>query len=105
MPGAEEVEHWGKPSFRMNSKIFAVIQDDQKTLTVKTTKEERALLTQMAPKIYRIPDSFSNLNYMHINLESASEAEVTTYIQNAWGHVAPKKVAKAFFENVHDDHE
>ncbi|MDI4647486.1 MmcQ/YjbR family DNA-binding protein [Cohnella hashimotonis] len=99
MPGVEEVEHWGKTSFRMNNKIFAVIQDDKKTLTVKTTKEIRALLIQMAPDIYRIPDSFSNLNYMHINLELANDAEVTEYIQNAWGHIAPKKAAKAFFEN------
>ncbi|MBD3918408.1 MmcQ/YjbR family DNA-binding protein [Paenibacillus sp. PR3] len=99
MPGAEEVEHWGKPSFRMNNKIFAVIQDDKKTLTVKTTKEERAFYIQNDPDSYSIPDTFSNLNYMHIKLESAKDAEVKDCIRDAWGCVAPKKIAKAFFEN------
>ncbi|MFC6230374.1 MmcQ/YjbR family DNA-binding protein [Paenibacillus allorhizosphaerae] len=99
LPGAEEVKHWGKSSFRMNNKIFAVIQVDRKTLTVKTTKEEREFSIQMAPETYSIPDSFSNLNYMHINLETAKDAEVKNCIRNAWGCVAPKKVAKAYFES------
>ncbi|GIP38187.1 hypothetical protein J31TS4_14670 [Paenibacillus sp. J31TS4] len=99
LPEAEEVEHWGKASFRVNKKIFAVIQDDKKTLTVKITKEERAFYIQMAPEIYRIPDSFANLNYMHINLDAAKDAEVKDCIRNAWGCVASKKAAKDYFEN------
>ena len=105
LPGAEEVEHWGKTSFRMNNKIFAVIQDDKKTLTVKTTKEERALLIQMAPDIYRFPDSFSDLNYVHIDLEFAKDEEVTKCIRIAWGYVATKKTAKAYLDSRPGRHE
>ncbi|WP_010271842.1 MmcQ/YjbR family DNA-binding protein [Paenibacillus senegalensis] len=99
LPSTVEVEHWGKPSFRINNKIFVVIQDDMSTITVKTTKEERELYTSMSPETYKIPDSFSNLNYMHINLELANKDEVTDLIRNAWGIVAPKKLSKAFFES------
>lgn len=99
LPGTEEVEHWGKPSFRINNKIFTIVQDDMKTITVKTTKEERDMYTSMSPETYTIPDSFSNLNYMHINLELARKEEVIDLIRSAWGMVAPKKLSKAYFES------
>jgi hypothetical protein len=98
-PGTEEVEHWGKPSFRINNKIFTVIQEDMKTITVKTTKEERDIKTRTGPETYRISESFSNLNYMYINLETAKENEVKDLIRIAWGRVAPKKISKAYFES------
>ncbi|MEK3735218.1 MULTISPECIES: MmcQ/YjbR family DNA-binding protein [Paenibacillus] len=99
LPGTVEVEHWGKPSFRINNKIFVVIQDDMSTITIKTTKEERHLYTSMSPETYKIPDSFSNLNYMHIDLKSAKNEEVINLIRNAWGIVAPKKLTKVYFES------
>lgn len=99
LPGTVEVEHWGKTSFRINNKIFVIIQDDMRTITIKTTKEEREMYTSTSPEIYKIPDSFSNLNYMHINLELAKKEEIIDLIRNAWGIVAPKKLSKAFFES------
>lgn len=98
LPGTEEVAHLGKPSFRINNKIFTVIQNDMKTITVKITKEERDIYTNTDPRTFMIPNSFSNMNYMHINLETASKDEVIDLIRSAWGIVAPKKMAKTYFE-------
>jgi hypothetical protein len=98
LPRTEEVQHSGKPSFRINNKIFTVIQDDLITITVKTTKEEREFYTRMAPGTYRIPETFANLNYMHINLETAKADEVRDLIKIAWRNVAPKKLSKSYFE-------
>ncbi|TJY43847.1 MmcQ/YjbR family DNA-binding protein [Cohnella pontilimi] len=97
LPKTEEVQHWGKPSFRINNKIFTVIQDDMKTVTVKTTKEEREIYTRMDPSTYTIPEAFSNLNYMNINLETANEDEVKELIRIAWKNVAPKNLSKTYF--------
>jgi len=97
LPGTVEEEHMGKPSFRMNNKIFIILQDDTKTVTVKIAKDERDIYTSMNPETYRIPESFSNLNYMHINLETANKDEVIGLIRSAWGNVAPKKLSKTFF--------
>jgi hypothetical protein len=97
LPETEEVQHWGKPSFRINNKIFTVIQDDMRTITVKTTKEEREIYTRMDPNTYTIPEAFSNLNYMHINLETANEDEVRDLIRIAWRNVAQKKLSKTYF--------
>jgi len=94
-----EAEHWGKPSFRVNNKIFVVIQADGSTITIRTTKEERELYTSVSPEVYSVPDAFSNLNYMHINLELARLEEVHTLIKNAWCIVAPKKLLKALLRD------
>jgi hypothetical protein len=99
LPESEEIEHWSNPSFRINNKIFLIIQEDLKTITVKTTKEERDFYTNKDPETFRIPESFSNMNYMHINLEAAEKEEVINMIKSAWGRVAPKKLVKTYFQS------
>jgi hypothetical protein len=96
LPESEEVEHWGKPSFRINNKIIAIIQEDGITLTVKTTGEDRLIFTTMDSKTYRIPDSFSNLNYMHVNLNTVDPEELKGLILKAWRSLAPKRLVKQY---------
>ncbi|MFB9325095.1 MmcQ/YjbR family DNA-binding protein [Paenibacillus aurantiacus] len=97
LPGTEEADHDGKPSFRVNGKIFAIVQADGRTLTVKTVKEERAHLVGAEPETYRVPEGFAHLSYMHIRLEAAKDGEAKALIEAAWGLVAPKRMAKAYF--------
>lgn len=96
LPESIEIEHWGKPSFRINNKIFAVLQEDGVTLTIKSSHEDRNIYTQMDPKIYTVPESFSNLNYMHMNIELVEKSEAKMLIYKAWSSVAPKKLVKTF---------
>jgi len=99
LPEAEEATHWGKASFRVRKKIFTIIQSDLRTITVKTTSEEREIYTRANPETYSITESFANMNYMHINLDTAPDEEVITLIQSAWCNVAPKKLVKEFVSN------
>ncbi|MFD0674903.1 MmcQ/YjbR family DNA-binding protein [Cohnella sp. GCM10027633] len=96
LPESMEVEHWGKPSFRMKNKIFAVLQEDGVTLTLKTSAEEREIYTQLDPRIFRVPETFSNLNYMHVNTELINPEEARLLLLKAWKSVAPKKLIKEF---------
>ena len=96
LPETKEVDHFGKLSFRVNNKIFTVIQPDGYTLTVKTNGEDRAIYTTMDPETYSVPASFSNLNYMHINLNTVSPEELHGLVIKAWSSVAPKKLVQAF---------
>jgi hypothetical protein len=97
-PESKEMDHWGKPSFRANNKIFAVIQEDGVTLTIKTAGEDRTIYTSMAPEIYSVPESFSNLNYMHVHLNLVDPKELSGLLEKAWRSVAPKKIVKAYDE-------
>ncbi len=95
-PEAEELEHWGKPSFRIRNKIFAVIQEDGVSLVVKTTVEDREIYTKMEPEVYSIPKSFSNLNYMIVKMNLVNAEELRGLITKAWSSIAPKKLVKEY---------
>lgn len=95
-PEAEEVEHWGKASFRVRNKIFAVIQPDGVSIVIKTTKDDRLAYTTMSPEIYRIPDSFANLAYMVVCMDRVASGEFRELLTLAWKLVSPKKVVKAY---------
>ncbi|WP_271754997.1 MmcQ/YjbR family DNA-binding protein [Cohnella sp. JJ-181] len=104
LPETKEIDHFGKPSFRVNNKIFATIQPEGSILTVKTNGEDRMMYTMLDPETYRVPETFSNLNYMHINLNTVSPIELKGLLIKAWSHVAPKKLVKAFdASNCADD--
>jgi hypothetical protein len=92
LPGVKEHDHWGKPSFRIRNKIFAVIQPDGVSLLLKTTKEERAACTTLAPDIFLMPDSFTNLAYMIVRLDRIDPSELRDLLVHAWKLVAPKKL-------------
>jgi len=96
LPETEEVEHWGKPSFRVRNKIFAVIQLDGVSLVTKTTQDDRLAYTTMAPEVYRIPDSFSNLAFMNVRMDRIDSNEFRNLLTLAWSLVSPKKVVKAY---------
>jgi hypothetical protein len=96
LPESEETGHWGKPSFRIRNKIYAVVQEDGVSLVVKTSGEDRMIYTSMDPHIYSIPKSFSNLNYMIVNLKLVHPVELRGLIVKAWSSIAPKKLVKEY---------
>ncbi|QYR23300.1 MmcQ/YjbR family DNA-binding protein [Paenibacillus sp. sptzw28] len=98
LPKTEEREHWGKPSFRVQSKIFAVVQPDGVSLLIKTTKEEQIAYTTMAPDIFRLPDGFANMNFVVLRMDRIDPAELHDLLIMAWKLAAPKQLVKAFNE-------
>ncbi|WP_159888706.1 MmcQ/YjbR family DNA-binding protein [Paenibacillus puerhi] len=103
LPESKEVSHWGKSSYRINNKIFAVLQEDGITLTIKTIEEDRTIYTTMDSETYAIPESFSNMKYMHVNLNTVEPEEIKGLLLKAWGSIAPKKLVKAYGESRHDE--
>lgn len=51
-PGADERAHMGHPDFRVNGRIFATLQADERTGMVKLAPEEQAVLLGAHPKVF-----------------------------------------------------
>jgi hypothetical protein len=98
LPEAEEHDHWGKLSFRIQNKIFAVIQPDGVSLVIKTSKEERFSYLTMAPEVYRLPENFSKLAFLVVRMDRVETEEFRDLLKLAWSLVSPKKVVKAYVE-------
>lgn len=99
LPESKEIEHWGKPSFRINKKIFAVVQKDGVHLAVKTVGDDRMIYTTMAPETFKVPESYSTLNYVLVNMNLVEPEELKGLLLKAWGSVAPKKLVKQYDGN------
>ncbi|GIP38365.1 hypothetical protein J31TS4_16450 [Paenibacillus sp. J31TS4] len=98
LPGTEERDHGGKPSFRVRNKIFAVLPQDGLSLVVKTTKDDRFLYTTMAPDIYLVPDSFEHLAFMVVRMDRVDPEECRELLIQAWKRVSPKKIVQVYDE-------
>lgn len=92
LPEAEERSHWGKASFRVRNKLFAVIQEDEVSVIVKTTDDDRMAYTAMDPAIFSIPASHSSLNYMLVQMNLIDPEEMHGLLLQAWRLVAPKRL-------------
>ncbi|USG64402.1 MmcQ/YjbR family DNA-binding protein [Brevibacillus ruminantium] len=99
MPETEEHEHWGKLSFRVRNKIFAVIQPDGVSVAIKTTHDNRDAYTSIAPEVFRVPDSFAKLSFMMVRIDRINQKEFGDLLIQAWKLVSPKKLVKAYSES------
>jgi len=99
LPKTEEADHWDKPSFRVNGKIYAVIHKDGVSVVIKTTRDEREALTTLEPDIYSVPPNFQRLNYMVVNTKRIGTDEFRSVLVHAWRLVAPKRIIKAYDEH------
>lgn len=52
LPGVEERETWGHPTFRVKDRIFVGLAGDATTATIKTSKEEQAALLATDPATF-----------------------------------------------------
>jgi len=98
LPKTVEAEHWDKPSFQVNGKIYAVVQKDGVSVVVKTTTDEREALTTLEPEIYSAPANFQRLHYMIVNTERIRKDDFRSVLVRAWRLVASKRIVKAYDE-------
>jgi Uncharacterized protein conserved in bacteria len=96
LPEAVEEGHWGKRSYRVRGKIFAVEREDGVTVLLKTTKEQREADTTLAPHIFRIPETFSHLAFILVRMDLIDRDERAGRIEKAWRLAAPKSFAKLY---------
>ncbi len=52
LPGAEEKDHWGRPSFRVKGKIFATLWQQQKMAMVKLSPHDQKPFVESWPHVF-----------------------------------------------------
>lgn len=93
LPGVDERDHFGSPSFRVGGKIFA-------QMPAQTTGRDRAILKLALPDqtalVMSDPDTFAPVpqwgryGWTHVSLESVAPAIFEDLLRKAWRQVAPK---------------
>jgi hypothetical protein len=96
LPGAQERETWGHPTFRVRDKMFATLADDGSQATVKATRQEQAALVAAAPGTFGVPAYVGRHGWVSIQLATADPVEVRELLAEAWRQTAPKRLVATY---------
>src|SRR5215218_1879730 len=91
LPEATEKEAWGRPTFRVREKMFAMVASDLSTASVKSTLDEQRALTQMDPGTFSVPRYVGKHGWIGIVLDRVDPDELRELVVEAWRMTAPKR--------------
>jgi len=96
LPEATEKEAWGRPTFRVRNKMFAIAATDLSSATVKSTLDEQRALTQMEPATFSVPPYVGKHGWIGIALDRVDPDELRELTIEAWRMTAPKRLVKSW---------
>jgi hypothetical protein len=97
LPESTEQLTWEvHPTFRVRSKIFAILGEDGATATVKASKDEQAALIAQSPEAYRIAAHVGRHGWVEVALARADADQVEELLADAWRSIAPKRLVAEF---------
>ena len=93
LPGVEEHDHWGRPSFRVRGKIFATLwPSEQRAMLKLPPPEQAALMLRDAATFSMAPGSWGVRGNTLVDLRTVDRADFVAALQTAWLGVAPKRL-------------
>jgi hypothetical protein len=96
LPETEERETWGEATFRVRSKIFAMLDGDGKRGSLKASKEEQAALLASDPTTFFYPSYVGVHGWIGVVVRTADTDELLELLTEAWRMTAPKPLVAAF---------
>lgn len=93
MPEAEEKQHMGTTDFRVRNKIFATLPAGDRAV-IKVSPADQTALLQMDPKAFSL-NAWSHQGWTNVHLAKIGAGALRGLIENAWRHVAPKRLVAA----------
>lgn len=92
LPEATEEETWGAATFRVRSKIFAILRAEEGVVTLKASIADQAELIAGDAQTYRIAPHTGRFGWVQVTLASADPTELRSVVLEAWRRTAPKRL-------------
>ena len=98
LPGAQERETWGHPTFRVRDKIFASMYEGDvgAIATVKASPEEQTVVVSADPTTFGLASHVGRYGWTTIGLDRVDPDELRELVVEAWRRTAPKRVVATF---------
>lgn len=97
LPRTEEKDHFERPSFRINNKIFATIRPDENRAVVMLPVIEQSVFCNFNIEVfYPVPGTWGKRGATFVNLQLADPEMILDALTIAYCKVAPKKLAEQF---------
>jgi hypothetical protein len=86
LDGVSEVEHWGRPSYRTNKRIFAVMRPDG--LYLHLPEQRKQFLFQAAPEVF-VKFIWGKTANLIAQIAELSKEELEGLMREAWQSATP----------------
>jgi hypothetical protein len=101
LPEAHEVEAWGEPTFRVRNKMFATFANGathhgrgRHAVWCAAPPGHQLLMITAAPDVFFAPPYVGSRGWVGIWLDGDADwTRITGVLEDAYRHVAPKKLA------------
>ena len=96
LPETCEVETWGRLTFRVCGRIFALFSVDGLRASVKATPEEQAVLVGTQPDVFAVAPYVGRFGWVEVTVSAADAGQVCDLVTEAWRRTAPRRLVAAF---------
>ena len=94
LPGAEELPHFDRASFRVRGKIFCTLTPDGLQVMVKLPLEIKAAVEQAHPDAFvPLPGAWGRSGATLLTIAAMKPDEMADLVRLAWRQVAPKSLS------------
>lgn len=90
LPEVVERQTWGKPTFRVQNKLFVTLAPDGTSATLKSSREEQRALIAAAPDTFTTAPYLGRHGWITVQLAHVDKTQMEELVTDAWRRVAPK---------------
>jgi hypothetical protein len=90
LPEVTERQTWGKPTFRIQDKLFVTLAPDGSSATLKSSLEEQQALIAADPDTFSTAAHLGRHGWITVLLERADKSDMEELVTDAWRRAAPK---------------
>jgi hypothetical protein len=94
LPAVEESTSYGTPALKVRGKLIARLKEDEQTLVLRTTFEDRARLLSADPEVFYLTDHYVNYPMILIRLPQIDRTFLRELLAEAWRLTAPARLVK-----------
>lgn len=96
LPEAEERQTWGTATFRVRSKIFTMLSEQERHVWAKSTFDEQRALVAMYPDVFFVPPYVGPSGWVGAVLARVDPGEMRELVVEAWRLTAPSELVEGF---------
>ena len=95
LPDTERGTSYGTAAVKVRGKLLARLKEDGATMVLcAVLPDERALLMEMAPRIFHVTDHYRAYPTMLVHLGTAEPDQMAALLAQSWRRLAPKKTVE-----------
>ena len=98
LPEIKESTSFGTPAFKLHGKLMLRLREDNETIVLKISWEDRERLMMIAPQTFFMTAHYQGYPVVLVRFGLLDPAQLPALLEHAWREVAPKALLKKYVE-------